>query len=55
MTMTKCDICKKAIKDDSITVSRGFGSRVELCQKCGIPVIKFLKRKKLIKPEKHAY
>lgn len=51
----KCDICKKAVKDDSITVSRGFGSRIELCEKCGLPIIKFLRKHKLIKLEKHAY
>ncbi|MDP2930318.1 MAG: hypothetical protein Q8N56_01785 [bacterium] len=48
-------MCKRMIKDDAVTVSRSFGSRVELCQKCGTPVIKFLEKNKLTKSEKHAY
>lgn len=52
MFITKCDLCKKNIKKRPITVSFGFYERVELCEKCGLPILKFLKKKKLIKPEK---
>ncbi len=53
MMVIKCDICKKAVRDESITVSKGFAPRVELCQKCGAPIIKFLRKHEFIKERKN--
>ena len=52
MKITKCDICKKKI-DKSIYISVGgfLGNSFEVCEKCGKPVLKLLKDKKLIKSE----
>ena len=48
MMVTKCDLCKKLIKGDKITAGIGFLERFELCEKCGTPVKRFLKKHKLI-------
>ena len=54
--VTKCDLCKKNIKDDeTITIRVGFSLRAELCEKCGVPIIKFLKKHKFILSEKYAH
>lgn len=54
MLVTKCDSCKKLIKDDkSIIAGIGF-SRVELCEKCGAPISKFLEKNKLIELKTYA-
>jgi len=43
MTIRKCDVCKKEIKDNKLIISAGFGwSGYEFCSKCGLPVAKFL-------------
>lgn len=49
MKVTKCDLCKKQIKkgDKPVYVYYGLYNDKELCEKCGAPVIKFLKNKKL--------
>jgi ribosome-binding protein aMBF1 (putative translation factor) len=52
MWITKCDLCKKEIEGDHVTAGAGYSSKVELCQNCGLPVIKFLKKNKFIKEEK---
>lgn len=55
MKITKCDICKKAIKSKDYIGINFHGSRFEffeLCLKCAKPMIKLLKSKKLIKDEK---
>ncbi|MFH1894432.1 MAG: hypothetical protein ABH813_00800 [Patescibacteria group bacterium] len=52
MQVTKCDLCKKVIKDKSVTAARGYLDRAELCQKCGAPILKFLRKNKFIKEEK---
>jgi len=55
MNITKCDICKKVIKDgEKLRVSPEGGSFLgfEICSKCGEPVTRFLKSKKLIKDKK---
>lgn len=59
MLITKCDICKKRIKKDSMGVHIGVGSsifsnHVEICLDCGKPIVKILKDKKLITDEKNA-
>jgi len=55
MNITKCDICKKVIKDrKGLRVSPEGGSFLgfEICVKCGAPVTRFLKNKKLIKDKR---
>ncbi len=51
MMIIKCDLCKKEIKERPITAGFGYWSKAELCQDCGFPVVKFLKKNKLIKEE----
>ncbi len=52
MRIVKCDLCKKKIKGEPITAGIGFFPKVELCEKCGYPILKFLKKYKFIKSEK---
>ena len=52
MWVTKCDLCKKKIKDKPITAGVGFFSKAELCEKCGAPILRFLKRHKLTESKK---
>ena len=52
MRITKCDLCKKQIKGDSVTAGFGFLQRAELCQKCGSSILIFLKKRKLIESKK---
>ncbi|MBU3918353.1 hypothetical protein KKC63_00370 [Patescibacteria group bacterium] len=52
MRITKCDMCEKQIKGKPITAGLGFFSMIELCEKCGAPILKFLKKHKFIKAEK---
>ncbi len=53
MRILKCDFCKKVIKDKPITAGLGFLNNVELCEKCGKPVLNFLKKNKVVKIEKN--
>ena len=50
MRITKCDICKKTIKDNSKSVYIGIGSILrniaEICENCGKPIIKILEDNK---------
>jgi len=51
MHLTKCDLCKKEIKNSSHKVIAGIGYQFtgkELCLQCGKPVVDFLLKKKLI-------
>lgn len=49
MHVTKCDKCKKEIKNRDARVTAGIGwNMVELCEKCGEPVVAFLKKFKLL-------
>ena len=54
MNIKKCDLCHKIIKKDDKTVIAGFGwiQGSELCEKCGKPVLDFLRKKKLIDSKK---
>lgn len=48
MLVTKCDICKKEIKDGKHTVLAGVGNHFaanSFCLNCGKPVLDFLKDK----------
>jgi len=50
MFVTKCDICKKQIRDEGKSVSAGFGnylSHYSFCEKCGKPIQAFLTKNKL--------
>ena len=51
MRILKCDLCKKKISGKPITAGVGFFSNAELCQKCGSPILKFLKKYKFIEGE----
>lgn len=52
MIITKCDLCKKDIKNEPITASIGFFPKVELCEKCGKPIRNFLRKHKFIEIKK---
>jgi rRNA maturation endonuclease Nob1 len=52
MRILKCDLCKKEIKKEPIIAGVGFFPQVELCEKCGAPILRFLKKHKFIKSEK---
>lgn len=52
MRVTKCDLCKKKIKSKPITAGVGFFPNAELCERCGAPILKFLKRHKFIESKK---
>lgn len=52
MHINKCDLCGKTIKDDKLAIYAGFRwslSAYELCDKCGLPIAKFLRKNKLTK------
>jgi len=53
MRVTKCDLCKKNIKDAPIIAGVGFFPNAELCERCGKPIKNFLERHKFIKIEKN--
>jgi len=53
MRITKCDSCKKIIKnykeENSININGGiFGKSLSLCDKCFAPVLKVLKENRLV-------
>lgn len=51
MDIKKCDFCEKEIDDKNRVIAGvGFILRpgVELCYKCGEPVLKFLRKHKII-------
>jgi len=53
MNIKKCDLCKKEIKEP-IVAGTGFfsGVHVELCDDCGSPILKFLRKHKIIDKNK---
>ncbi|MBU2635198.1 hypothetical protein KJ841_01835 [Patescibacteria group bacterium] len=52
MIVTKCDLCKKKIKGEPVIAGDKWFSKVELCKKCGSPILKFLKKHKFIEVKK---
>jgi len=52
MIITKCDLCKKKITGEPVIAGTGLLSRVELCEKCGVPILKFLRKYKFIERKK---
>lgn len=52
MNVTKCDICKKEIKEIKPTVRVNFRyESYEFCKNCNVPFVKLLEKHKLIKKE----
>ena len=53
MLVTKCDSCKKQIKnhDEKVVVGLGW-PQFSFCRGCGKPIIAFLKKRKLLQPDK---
>ena len=52
MRITKCDLCKKIIKKEPVTAGVGFLPRAELCEKCGAPILRLLRKYKFIEKGK---
>lgn len=52
MREIKCDLCKKKVKEKPVIAGRGILDWVELCEKCGAPILEFLKKNKLISIDK---
>jgi len=49
MDIKKCDFCDKEIKDLKSYITVKFAYKwTELCENCGDPVLKFLKKNKII-------
>jgi hypothetical protein len=48
MRILKCDLCKKKINGEPIIAGVGFFPDVELCEKCGAPILRFLRKYKFI-------
>ncbi len=53
MFVTKCDLCKKEIKERPVNVRFCNHESAEFCEDCAFPVLKFLKKHKFIKDEKN--
>jgi len=53
MRVIKCDLCKKKIIKEPVIAGVGFLSRVELCERCGTPILKFLRKNKLVENVKN--
>jgi len=51
MIIRKCDLCKKKITGEPVIAGTGFLSRIELCEKCGLPILKFLRKYKFIEKQ----
>ena len=49
MRVIKCDLCKKKIKGEPVTAGIGFFPKIELCEKCGAPILKFLRKHRVFK------
>lgn len=49
MLVSKCDKCKKVVKKDKVVAGFGIFNRFEFCEKCGKPIVLFLKQNKLLK------
>lgn len=52
MFITKCDLCKKEIKERPVNVRFGGYENAEFCEECCSPILEFLKKHKFIKDEK---
>ena len=53
MTISKCDVCKKEMKNRDAVVTAGVGwHRFDICASCGKAVRGFLEKNNLIEKEK---
>jgi len=52
MNISKCDICKKAIKGDTVRAGIGILREKDFCLRCGKPVLDFLRKHKFINIDK---
>jgi hypothetical protein len=52
MKIIKCDLCNKRVKNEPVTAGIGFFPKAELCEKCGSPILKFLKKHKFLESKK---
>jgi len=43
----RCDLCNKKILKEPIIAGIGILNTLELCEKCGAPILKFLKKHKV--------
>ena len=51
MLVRKCDNCKKEIKQLTEAIVAGIGfPKFSFCERCGKPIIAFLKKRKLLQP-----
>jgi len=51
MLITKCDLCKREIKDKKEMVTAGVGwDLYSLCPRCGKPIVALLRKRKLLQP-----
>jgi hypothetical protein len=52
MLVRKCDNCKKEIRqlNEAVVVGTGF-LEFSFCERCGKPIIAFLKKRKLLQPK----
>lgn len=49
MLILKCDLCKKEISHDKdVDIRFAWTKKVELCEKCASPVLKFLQKNKFL-------
>lgn len=55
MRITKCDLCKRKIIGEPVRAGVGFFPNAELCEKCGAPILKFLRRNKFIEKRKQKF
>jgi len=51
MNISKCDICKKRLKDKPVRAGMGYFTGNDFCLKCGKPILDFLKKHKLLDKE----
>ena len=50
MNVKKCDFCRKDIEGNPVVAGQGIFARpgVELCNECGAPILRFLRKHKVI-------
>ena len=53
--ITKCDLCKKEVDGEPIIAGIGIFPKAELCEKCGLPILRFLRKYKFIELEKNKH
>ena len=48
MFVQKCDLCKIEIEWPIVVRLENYGAKVDLCKSCGEPILKFLRKNKII-------